>query len=75
MDIGTVIKDIRMKNLLSQNDFAQAIGVSFSTVNRWENGKAMPNYKALKSLKQFCHDSDLDFNIDVEQCFSTAKNK
>ena len=35
-------------------DFAKTIGVSFTTVNRWENGKAQPNIKAMKALKAFC---------------------
>lgn len=33
------IKTIRQKSLLSQEAFAQALGVSFTTVNRWETGK------------------------------------
>ena len=64
MDIGDVIRDIRIKSLLSQADFAKEIGVSFSTVNRWENGKAIPNYRALKKIKDFCCRSMIDFNID-----------
>ena len=64
MDIGTAIKAIRIKSLLSQNDFANEIGVSFSTVNRWENGHAMPNYKALKKIREFCHTNHIDFDVD-----------
>jgi DNA-binding transcriptional regulator YiaG len=64
MDIGTAIKEIRIKSLLSQNDFASEIGVSFSTVNRWEKGHATPNYKALKKLREFCHTNHIDFDVD-----------
>lgn len=64
MDISTAIKEIRVKSLLSQNDFANELGVSFSTVNRWENGHAMPNYKALKKLKEFCLANQIDFDQD-----------
>jgi DNA-binding protein len=28
-------------------------------VNRWENGKARPNIKAMKALKQYCEENDL----------------
>ena len=45
MDVGNAIKDIRIKSLLSQADFAKELGVSFSTVNRWENSKAMHTYQ------------------------------
>lgn len=64
MDIGTAIKEIRIKSLLSQADFAQEIGVSFSTVNRWENGKAVPGFKAIKRIKEFCLANKIEFNID-----------
>lgn len=65
MDISSVIRDIRRKSLLSQTDFADQVGVSFSTVNRWENGKASPNYKALKSIKAFCTANHIDFDADA----------
>ena len=65
MDIGNAIKDIRVKSLLSQADFAKELGVSFSTVNRWENGKANPNFKALKKIKEFCARNEIDFNVDA----------
>ena len=65
MDIGKEIKDIRVKSLLSQADFAKELSVSFSTVNRWENGKAIPNFKALKKIREFCTRNEIDFNVDV----------
>ena len=63
--IWDTIRNIRIKSLLSQADFAKEIGVSFSTVNRWENGKAIPNYRALKKIKAFCCRNMIDFNIDA----------
>ena len=65
MDIGNTIRDIPIKSLLSQADFAKELGVSFSTVNRWENGKALPNFKALKKLKDFCARNEINFNFDM----------
>lgn len=64
MEIGVAIKEIRKRSLLSQVDFARELGVSFSTVNRWEKGKAMPNYKALKKIREFCQMNRIDFDID-----------
>lgn len=64
MDIGTAIKEIRIKSLLSQVDFAKELGVSFSTINRWENGKAVPGFKALKKIKDFCALNMIDFDVD-----------
>lgn len=34
---------IRKKGYCTQVEFAERIGVSFSTVNRWETGKMNPN--------------------------------
>ena len=36
-----------------REDFAKDIGVAFSTVNRWENGKNAPSYKAMKLLNDY----------------------
>lgn len=65
MDIGSKLKEIRKKGLMSQMDFAQELGVSFSTVNRWENNKAVPNYQARKKIKDFCYEKGIPFDIDT----------
>ena len=64
MSISSDLKDIRRKCLFNQTYFADAIGVSFSTVNRWENEKAIPNYQALKKIKYFCEKNDISFEVD-----------
>lgn len=64
MDLCDSIKRIRHKCLLNQTEFAKALGVSFSTVNRWENGKATPNFQALKKIKDFCRKNNLSFDVD-----------
>lgn len=66
MDFSVLIKELRLKLLLSQADFAKEIGVSFSTVNRWETGKTRPNYKAIKSINEYCKSNNVDFCLDKE---------
>ena len=46
MEISETIKAIREELQMTQTDFAEAIHVSFSTVNRWENNKVIPNRMA-----------------------------
>lgn len=46
MEISEIIKVIRIELQMSQTDFAEAVHVSFSTVNRWENNKVTPNRMA-----------------------------
>ena len=49
-----LVKEVRRKLGLSQEELAHALGVSFATVNRWENGKTMPSKMAKTVWKQFC---------------------
>lgn len=44
------IRALRQRLQLTQEDFAHLIGVTFSTVNRWENGKSTPNRIATRLL-------------------------
>jgi putative transcriptional regulator len=44
------IRTIRQRLQMTQEDFAHLIGVTFSTVNRWENGKSAPNRIAIRLL-------------------------
>ena len=53
MNFSAGIKYIRKVAYLSQESFAKEIGVSFSTVNRWERGKSKPNYAAMKKINTF----------------------
>ena len=66
MNFSDSIKQLRTKCLLSQEDFARAIGVSFSTVNRWETGKTQPTFKALKRIDEYCKSNSLSFDFDFE---------
>lgn len=62
------IKRIRQRCFLSQQDFAKEIKVAFSTVNRWEGGKAKPNLNAMKNIKKFCLEHDACYS-DVEEAW------
>ena len=39
------IKELRTKMMLSQQEMAQLLGVSFASINRWENGVHEPTLK------------------------------
>ncbi len=62
MDFSTEIKIIRQKAFMTQETFAKALNVSFSTVNRWESGKTHPNMTAMKQLKIFCDENNISFD-------------
>jgi transcriptional regulator with XRE-family HTH domain len=54
-DLSKTIKRLREKLILSQTEFAEHIGVSFTTVNRWENGKSEPTYKMRRKIVELCN--------------------
>ena len=60
MDISELIKAIRSQLGLSQEAFAEAIHVAFSTVNRWENNKSTPNRMARVLLADYCEKNGVD---------------
>ncbi len=55
------IKFVRKKLYLSQAALAKAIGVSFPTINRWENGHSMPNLVLQAKFEDFCKKNDIQF--------------
>ena len=42
MALHELMRTMRKKALLSQEDFAKELNVSVGTINRWENGKTSP---------------------------------
>lgn len=65
MQLAEVLKITRQKAFMSQEEFAKALNVSVSTINRWETSKSKPNLTALKSIKSFCETYGLSYeNIE-----------
>ncbi|MBO5050270.1 MAG: DUF3990 domain-containing protein [Oscillospiraceae bacterium] len=54
-----LIKSIRDYLGLSQADFAEKLGVNFATVNRWENGRAIPTKLAQAKLYDYCKEQSV----------------
>jgi len=63
MNFQESIKQLRQSQFLSQEAFAKELGVSFTTVNRWETGKAKPTYKTMKLIDDYCKANNLSFDI------------
>lgn len=49
-----LLKQIRTFLNMSQAEFAEHLSVSFATVNRWENGRAVPNKLAQSRIYELC---------------------
>ena len=55
-----VIKKIRNELLLSQEELAEQMGVSFATINRWENGHHEPTFKSKRMIRDFCRERGVE---------------
>lgn len=75
MNFPEEIKRIRQRSFLTQQDFADKIGVAFSTVNRWESGRAKPNLKAMKSINAFCLEHNLPYETIEQACLDYKTEK
>jgi len=72
--MNTLIKTIRNHAGLSQQELADRLGVTFATINRWENAKAVPNKMAQTRLYDFCKEMDIPVSdILIQKIWDEAK--
>lgn len=62
MNYAEAVKALRKKMIMSQMEFADYLGVSFGTVNRWEDNRFTPTIKAKRKLAPLFK----KYNIQVE---------
>lgn len=61
MSLSELVRNMRKRALLSQEEFAELLNLSVGTINRWENGKTKPNITAMKKIKAFCEGKAIPF--------------
>lgn len=64
--LGEKIKSLRKKKNISQEVFANYLGVSFQAVSKWENGNTMPDVTMIPAIACFfgvSTDELFDFNL------------
>ena len=70
--VGEFIKNIRIKNNLTQKEFADKYSVTYQAVSKWENGKNLPDITLLREIAK-------DFNLEISEIldgeFKDKKNK
>ena len=66
--IGSLLKKIRKENNLTQEKFAEKLGVTPQAVSKWENGKNIPDISILKEIKKL-------YNIDLDSMLDGENNK
>lgn len=70
----TLIKQIRTYLNISQTEFAEQLNVTFATVNRWENSRAVPNKLAQSKMYDLCKEKSVPvYNMTLKKIFKAAK--
>ena len=63
LDYASAIISLRIKLNPSQMALAELLGVSFTSVNRWENGKYSPTKLAKKKIELLCKENDIQMEV------------
>ena len=68
-----LIKKIRSHMNMNQTEFAERLNVTFATVNRWENGRALPNKLAQDKIYDLCKEFDVPvYDMVLEKIEATS---
>ncbi len=51
-DMPRLIRELRKRTGLTQEKFAAKLGVTFPTINRWENSRAKPSPLAMQKIEE-----------------------
>ena len=62
MNIGTKIKELRKNRGITQEQLANAIGISFQAVSKWENNLALPDISLAPILASY-------FGVSMDELF------
>jgi putative transcriptional regulator len=65
-DVPAMVKSLRTRLGMTQEQFAKEVGVTFSTINQWENGHRRPQPFLLKHL------IDLNLKVTAQQRHARA---
>ena len=64
--VGSFLKELRKEQNLTQEQFAEQLGVSGRSVSRWETGINMPDISLLVEIAEF-YDISISEIIDGER--------
>ena len=54
-----ILKLLRTEKKMSQQELADALGISKSSINMYERGERQPNFEVLETIADF-------FNVDID---------
>ncbi len=65
---GETLKDLRLKQNLTQEKLSDFLGVSFQTVSKWERGETYPDITMLPTIAQF-------FKVSIDELLGINKSE
>jgi len=66
-DYPSLLREVRRQLAISQEDLARELGVSYATVNRWENRQSKPSRLARAQLDAFCDRMQTEGMLDLSE--------
>lgn len=72
MEIKDILKDLREKNHLTQEQMAERLIVTRQAISRWENGETQPNTETLKLLSKEFGVSINTLSVHQDSCTASA---
>lgn len=66
MTFSKILRQIRIQQNYTQEQFARELNVSFSTISRWENDHTAPSGLAKMRLLEYCKKKGIDDGILIE---------
>ena len=61
MSYSKILKSYRQKHLLTQKELAKLLGVSFASVNRWENSKFEPTMRIKRKIRDLLKEDEINY--------------
>ena len=62
-----ILKLLRNERQLSQQELADALGISKSSINMYERGERQPNFEVLETIADY-------FNVDIDYLLGRTSN-
>lgn len=66
MNFSDIVKAVRIYLGITQEQLARDLNISFSTINRWENGRTTPSRLAKMRFIEYCLQRNVDNAIIAE---------
>ena len=74
MSFADAIIKLRSERRISQKELAEDLNVSCATVNRWENGRTVPNKMTMFVIREYCKRHGVAFAYESRTAQRTHGN-